>query len=65
MILSAADLPAMPLIITSPYVYLLSAQQSAKREIGVQVIKNVQRYWKVVLTSSAKMASGSGLQRTG
>jgi len=30
----------------SPYVYLLSAQQSAKRAIGVQVIKNVQRYWE-------------------
>ncbi|WZZ35537.1 hypothetical protein YC2023_018938 [Brassica napus] len=29
-----------------PYVYLLSAQQSANREIGVQVIKNVQRYWE-------------------
>ncbi|KAL0827156.1 hypothetical protein Bca101_050833 [Brassica carinata] len=24
----------------------LSSQQSANREIGVQVIKNVQRYWE-------------------
>ncbi|KAF2532911.1 hypothetical protein F2Q70_00029717 [Brassica cretica] len=42
----------------SPYVYLLSAQQTAKRAIGVQVIKNVQR-WPQVQDFSVRDSSAS------